>query len=330
MIKVENLSKSFKINKPATGLMGTLKSLVSNTHEIKDVVKDISFEIDEGEIVGFLGPNGAGKSTTIKMMTGILYPTSGRCVANNLVPYENRIENAKNIGVVFGQRTQLWWDLPLADTFLILKKIYHVSDSDYEFRYKKLNEFLDIRSFADQTVRTLSLGQRMRADLAASLLHNPKILYLDEPTIGLDIIVKDNMIATLKELQKEFNTTIVLTTHDMSDIERLCKRVIIIDKGSLIYNDSIAGLKQKYGSMGSLEIKCENTTDLNKDSFSKLQDEYNITCNVNIEENSLHIEYNKDKQDIVNLINVFHEYVKIKDIVVKDIAIEDVIKKIYL
>lgn len=193
MIEVKHISKDFVTPKKYPGLKGAVKGLFSNEKIVKTAVDDISFSIDKGEIVGYIGSNGAGKSTTIKMMTGILRPTRGECLVAGIDPNKRRKENAQNIGVVFGQRTQLWWDLPLSESFTVLKEIYNVSDRDYAERMDFLNRVLDMQDFLEQPVRTLSLGQRMRADLGAALLHNPKVLYLDEPTIGLDLIVKDNI-----------------------------------------------------------------------------------------------------------------------------------------
>lgn len=248
MIKIENVSKEFVSPKKYPGLKGAIKGLFSTEKVIKKAVDDISFSIEKGEIVGYIGSNGAGKSTTIKMMTGILTPTKGTCMVNGLDPSKNRRKNAKNIGVVFGQRTQLWWDLPLSESFTVLKEIYDVSDEDYEQRMEFLNEVLELRDFFDKPVRTLSLGQRMRADLGAALLHNPKVLFLDEPTIGLDLVVKDNMRKAIKEINEKYQTTVILTTHDIEDIEELCSRIIIIDEGKKIYDGSLQQLKETYGA----------------------------------------------------------------------------------
>ena len=203
MIEVKHIYKDFVSPKKYPGLKGAIKGLFSTEKVVKRAVEDISFNIEKGEIVGYIGSNGAGKSTTIKMMTGILNPTKGECLVNGLNPSKNRRKNAKNIGVVFGQRTQLWWDLPLSESFTILKEIYNVSDEDYEKRMEFLNKVLELQDFFDKPVRTLSLGQRMRADLGAALLHNPKVLYLDEPTIGLDLIVKDNIRNAIKEINEK-------------------------------------------------------------------------------------------------------------------------------
>ncbi len=248
MIEVNHISKEFVSPKKYPGLKGAIKGLFSKEKVIKKAVDDISFQIQDGEIVGYIGSNGAGKSTTIKMMTGILTPTTGNCIVNGVDPNKKRKENAQNIGVVFGQRTQLWWDLPLSESFTILKEIYNVSEEEYKKQMEFLNEVLELSEFFDRPVRNLSLGQRMRADLGAALLHNPKVLYLDEPTIGLDVLVKDNIRKAIKEINEKYHTTVILTTHDIGDIEELCDRIIIIDEGKKIYDGGIEELKASYDS----------------------------------------------------------------------------------
>lgn len=248
MIEVNHVTKEFVSAKKYPGLRGAVKGLFSREKISKRAVDDISFHIRKGEIVGYIGSNGAGKSTTIKMMTGILTPTRGVCKVNGVDPSKHRKKNAQNIGVVFGQRTQLWWDLPLSESFTILKEIYNVSDEDYKERMAFLNRVLSLEEFFTQPVRNLSLGQRMRADLGAALLHNPPVLYLDEPTIGLDLVVKDNIREAIREINEQYETTVVLTTHDIGDIEELCSRIIIIDSGKLIYDGSLSDLKDRYGT----------------------------------------------------------------------------------
>lgn len=255
MIEVNHISKEFVSPKKYPGLKGAIKGLFSNEKVRKLAVDDISFSIGDGEIVGYIGSNGAGKSTTIKMMTGILTPSKGECLVNGVNPSKNRMQNAQNIGVVFGQRTQLWWDLPLSESYTILKEIYNVSDEDYKSRMEFLNKVLDLPEFFDRPVRTLSLGQRMRADLGAALIHNPKVLYLDEPTIGLDLVVKDKIREAIREINEEFNTTVILTTHDIGDIEELCSRIIIIDEGKKIYDGGLDELKDTFGTKRKVDRK---------------------------------------------------------------------------
>lgn len=247
IISARGLSKDFKIVDKAPGLFGALKGLVKRKYHVVTAVNNIDLDIYPGEIIGYIGANGAGKSTTIKMMTGILTPSSGEVRVNGLIPYKSRMKNAKHIGVVFGQKTQLWWDLPLSETFSILKEIYEVPDDIYKEQMHYFDQIFELSDFMSQTVRTLSLGQRMRADLAASMLHNPKVLYLDEPTIGLDVSVKERMRAAIKDMNARYGTTIILTTHDMSDIEELCNRIVMIDKGQLLYNGHIEEIRRDYG-----------------------------------------------------------------------------------
>ena len=259
MIQVENLRKEFKKTIKEPGLKGSFKSLFKPKTERVVAVDDISFEVPKGEILGFIGPNGAGKSTVIKMLTGILTPTSGRCTINGKNPTVNRKSYVKEIGVVFGQRTQLWWDLPLRETYGVLKEIYEVDEKSYRERMAFLNETLDLESFISSPVRTLSLGQRMRADIAASLLHSPKVLFLDEPTIGLDVVVKDNIRRAIEQINRQEQTTVILTTHDLADIELLADRIVMIDKGKNVFDGSVGELKTRYGQMRELNFVTDST-----------------------------------------------------------------------
>ncbi|MEO2601620.1 MULTISPECIES: ABC transporter ATP-binding protein [Clostridium] len=329
LIKVCNLTKEFKTNKKYPGFKGAIKSLFSTEYTVTSAVDNMNFEIEEGEVVGYIGSNGAGKSTTIKMMTGILTPTSGKVEVNGIIPYENRTENAMNIGVVFGQRTQLWWDLPLSETFSLLRDIYSVSSEDFKERMKFFNEVLEIDEFMLRPVRTLSLGQRMRADLAASLIHNPKILYLDEPTIGLDVVVKEKVRNAIKQINKKYNTTVILTTHDLEDIEELCDRIIIIDKGVKIYDGSLSEIKEKYGYMTNVSIlikKNELEDKININSYFNLD---NNDLNLSDEDGKINITFNKNKISQMEIIQYFMENYILQDFSVKETSIDDIIKKIY-
>lgn len=328
MIRVENLSKDFKINKKYAGFKGAIKSFFTSEYTIKKAVDNISFEINDGEIVGYIGANGAGKSTTIKMMTGILKPTNGIVSVNGLVPYENREKNAKNIGVVFGQKTQLWWDLPISETFSLLKDIYDVSDEDFNERMSFLKEVLELDEFFLSPVRTLSLGQRMRADLAAALIHNPKVIYLDEPTIGLDVVVKERVRKAIKEINEKYNTTIILTTHDLNDIEELCSRIIIIDRGKKIYDGEINGVKEKFGYLTTVEIQIKEEINLeNFNEFNEMKDDCEFKLNFN--ENKLSITFNKNKISSSEIIGRVMKKLSVIDFVVKETSIEDIVKKMY-
>lgn len=326
MIKVENLSKEFKISKKYPGFKGALRSFFSTEYTIKKAVDDISFEINDGEIVGYIGANGAGKSTTIKMMTGILTPSSGRIIVDGVIPYENREKNAKNIGVVFGQKTQLWWDLPVSETFPLLKDIYGVSDEDYEERMNYFKEILGLDEFFLSPVRTLSLGQRMRADLAAALIHNPKIIYLDEPTIGLDVVVKESVRKAIKDINEKYGTTIILTTHDLNDIEELCNRIIIIDSGKKIYDGELEGVKEQFGYLTTIEIQLKDKSNIEKINFARFKDD---DFKLNMKESKINITFNKNNISSADIIGKVMKKSKVIDFNIKETSIEDIVKKMY-
>lgn len=326
MIKVENLSKEFKISKKYPGFKGALRSFFSTEYTIKKAVDDISFEINDGEIVGYIGANGAGKSTTIKMMTGILTPSSGRIIVDGVVPYENREKNAKNIGVVFGQKTQLWWDLPVSETFPLLKDIYGVSDEDYEERMNYFKEILGLDEFFLSPVRTLSLAQRMRADLAAALIHNPKIIYLDEPTIGLDVVVKESVRKAIKYINEKYGTTIILTTHDLNDIEELCNRIIIIDSGKKIYDGELEGVKEQFGYLTTIEIQLKDKSNIEKINFARFKDD---DFKLNMKESKVSITFNKNNISSADIIGEVMKKSKVIDFNIKETSIEDIVKKMY-
>lgn len=329
MIYVENLRKEFKKTVKESGVKGSLKSFFKPQKEIITAVKDINFHVDKGEILGFIGPNGAGKSTVIKMLTGILTPTSGSCTINGFNPQKNRREYVKGIGVVFGQRTQLWWDLPLCETYTVLKEIYEVEDSKFKKRMDFLNEVLELDNFIKSPVRTLSLGQRMRADIAASLLHSPKVLFLDEPTIGLDVVVKDNIRKAIAKINAEENTTVVLTTHDLEDIELLSKRIVMIDKGSKVFDGKIADLKSKYGQMRDIAFvsKKENYLEaLNLEKqFSLSEDDFAIES----DGASCSVRFNNTIVSVSDMLSYILSKIEVKDINVKDADIEDIIRRLY-
>lgn len=331
MIEVKNISKDFVSAKKYPGLKGAIKGLFSSEKVVKHAVKDISFSIGDGEIVGYIGSNGAGKSTTIKMMTGILNPTSGECLVNGVNPSKNRKVNAQNIGVVFGQRTQLWWDLPLSESFTILKEIYNVSDEEYAERMEFLNRVLELDRFFSSPVRTLSLGQRMRADLGAALLHNPKVLYLDEPTIGLDLVVKDNIRDAIREINQKYNTTVILTTHDIEDIEELCNRIIIIDDGKKIYDGSLADLKEEYGTMRTVTMEVKNIEELQQ---LNLAQEFGIApeqCRLEVdgENNTCQVMFDKHQIQVPQILARIMECTEVKDVQIQETELAEIVKAIY-
>jgi ABC-2 type transport system ATP-binding protein len=320
IIEVEHLMKDFMVAKRETGLLGAMKSLVKREHIKKEAVKDVSFSIEEGEMVGYIGPNGAGKSTTIKMLTGILVPSSGRVKVNGIVPYENRQENAKNIGVVFGQRTQLWWDLPTIESFELLKEIYQVSNKRYKENMDTFTEILGLDEFLNTPVRQLSLGQRMRADIAASLLHDPPILFLDEPTIGLDVVAKEKMRTFIKEINNERKITVILTTHDMEDIEKLCERMILIDHGQKVYDGEMAVVKEKFGKNRTLIVDLEESSHRLKLTGGEVFKE---------EASRFWIRFNRDAVSASELIAQITKTHNIKDLTVEEPEIESIISRIY-
>lgn len=331
MIQVKHVTKEFVSQKKYPGLKGAIKGLFSNEKVSKTAVDDISFSIQKGEIVGYIGSNGAGKSTTIKMMTGILVPSKGECLVDGINPSKNRKQNAQNIGVVFGQRTQLWWDLPLSESFTILKEIYDVSDEDYHKRMEFLNRVLELNEFFDRPVRTLSLGQRMRADLGAALLHNPKVLYLDEPTIGLDLVVKDNIRNAIKEINEKYQTTVILTTHDIGDIEELCSRIIIIDEGKKIYDGSLEQLKDTYGTKRKVTVEIRKTDQIGKLDLKKALnvEKQDFSLELDSENNQLSVTFDKNKIHVPQLLSAIMEVAEVTDIKLQETELAEIVKEIY-
>lgn len=301
---MKNVCKDFKVLNRHEGLKGSIQDLFSRDYKTISAVKDVSLEVGRGEIIGYLGPNGAGKSTTIKMMTGVLEPTSGEILVNGKIPYKNRTENCENIGVVFGQRSQLWWSLPLIESFKLLRDIYMVPKNEYDDMIELYKSLVDIEPIINKPVRQMSLGQRTLSDILAAFLHNPAIVFLDEPTIGLDVSMKDKIRSLIKGLNQEKNTTVILTTHDMGDVDALCKRIVIIDKGTKIYDNDIEHLKGYFGSYRTLHMRLADDT-----WESMLIDE--------------------KETDIMDVIMRKQKETKIKDIRLEEISTEEVIKKIY-
>lgn len=326
VIELKNVRKEFVTTRHYPGWKGAVKGLFTKEKEKKIAVNDVSLRIKEGEIVGYIGSNGAGKSTTIKIMSGILTPTVGSCVVNGLEPYRERKKNARNIGVVFGQRTQLWWDLPLSETYTVLKEIYEVSDRDFAERMDFFQEVLGLQEFIHSTVRTLSLGQRMRADLAAALLHNPKVLYLDEPTIGLDVVVKDKIRQAIREINEKYNTTVILTTHDLNDIEELCRRIIIIDAGRKIYDSTLDQLKRDYGYRCSIFFEWKELP--NETQAGMLQ---NMGEKIEFvkQDKGAKVSFSKNDVTVAEVIAKVMGIIEVKDIQIKETELTDIVKNIY-
>jgi ABC-2 type transport system ATP-binding protein len=325
-IDVKQLRKEFKVQQSRGGLKGAVQDLFRREYKEIRAVKDISFQIPKGEICGYIGENGAGKSTTIKMLTGILVPTSGEIRVNGFVPYKDRETFVSGIGVVFGQRSQLWWDIGVIESFQLLKKVYRVSEADFKERLDELVERLQLQDLLASPVRKLSLGQRMRCELAASLLHNPSILFLDEPTIGLDIMVKTEIREFLKSLNRRYETTILLTTHDLQDIEALCSRVIMLDDGRIIYDGSLEELKAKWGKGKEVFLQFEQAVTL-----ARLQE---LTAGLEVAwqlENELtaKVFIPQNRANVSEVLSRVVGVLDIQDIKIIETQTDDVVRQIY-
>lgn len=319
-IKVEALCKSFKVAKRNSGVKAALKSFFKREYKIVDAVKDVSFEIEKGEIVGYIGPNGAGKSTTIKMLSGILKPTAGNIIIDGLNPFKDRRKYVSKIGVVFGQRSQLAWDIPAEDTFDLLRDIYKINNNEYQKTKEELVNLLDIKDIIKQPVRSLSLGQRMRCEIAASLLHKPEILFLDEPTIGLDTTSKKIVREFIKKINKQQKVTIILTTHDMFDIDALAKRIILIGRGKILYDGTLNNLKRKYGSYKNVTVNTKENIKITKLNGVIKKEKINGGYNFIIDSNIL---------TISKFVNYLSKNYSIEDIDIDNENIDDMILKLY-
>lgn len=318
-IEVKHVSKSFKVVKREKGFKNALKSFFKREYIMVDAARDINFSIEKGEIVGYIGPNGAGKSTTIKILSGILLPDHGSVRVGSLDPAKDRKKYVKNIGVVFGQRSQLWWDIPANDTFELLKDMYDIEEPNYEKTKNELVKLLRLEKIINIPVRQLSLGERMRLEIAASLLHQPEILFLDEPTIGLDAISKKIVREFIKKLNQNFKTTVILTTHDMSDIEALAKRIILIGKGEILYDGTLQKLKNKYGNNKMVKIFTKDKVEVNKKGitdFSKKEYGYEFIIDVN-------------ELTISDFLKYISTRINIDDIEIDNANIDDIIVKTY-
>lgn len=325
IIEIKNITKEFKVLNRREGLKGSIKDLFSRDYKIVRAVDNISMTIQQGEIVGYLGPNGAGKSTTIKMMTGILEPTSGEILVGGNVPYENRTKNAQEIGVVFGQRSQLWWALPLVESFKILKDIYGVSDKDYEGMLALYQSLVDIEPLLHKPVRQMSLGQRTLSDILAAFLHNPKIVFLDEPTIGLDVSMKAKIRTLIHALNQEKHTTVILTTHDMGDVDALCRRIVIIDKGKMLYDNDIEHLKGFFGSYRTLKIRIDGSLKQLAEEIDRKFSDFKVSA----DDEWISILVDEEKATVMEVLSRLQQSYKIRDMQLEEISTEEVIKKIY-
>jgi ABC-2 type transport system ATP-binding protein len=320
LIKAEDLSKTFRIYSQGEGIRGYLKSFVKRDYEEVHAVEGLDLEISEGEMIGYIGSNGAGKSTTVKMLTGILEPSSGTIEVDGRDPHKHRKKNAMNIGVVFGQKTQLWWDLPVKESFKLLKEIYEVEDEAYEKRIDEFNDVLQVDEFWDQPVRKLSLGQKMRCELAAAFLHHPKIVYLDEPTIGLDVAVKERIRDFIRKMNEEKDITVMLTTHDIGDIEDLCERIVVLDAGKKIYDGSLDKLVNRFSSRRLvMQINRPEEFDLEVEGVKEIK---------NTEE-GLEVVFDREVISASDLMRIILEDYDVQDFQIREPDIEEVVKKVY-
>lgn len=325
IIEIKNVTKEFKVLNRREGLKGSIKDLFSRDYKTVRAVDNISMSIQQGEIVGYLGPNGAGKSTTIKMMTGVLEPTSGEILVSGNVPYRSRAKNAQEIGVVFGQRSQLWWALPLVESFRLLKDIYQIPDKDYEDMIALYRSLVDIDPLLHKPVRQMSLGQRTLSDILAAFLHNPKIVFLDEPTIGLDVSMKSKIRTLIHALNQQKNTTVILTTHDMGDVDALCQRIVIIDKGKMLYDNDISHLKGFFGSYRTLRIRVDGSLPEQAEVIGKLLPE----CSVKADDEWISILVNEEKLSVMDVLAALQKQFAVSDMQLQEISTEEVIRKIY-
>lgn len=335
IIEIKEVTKTFRVLQRHEGFKGTFRDLFSRDYKEITAVDHVSMSVEAGEIVGYLGPNGAGKSTTIKMMTGILEPSSGSILVNGKVPYRNRAQNAQNIGVVFGQRSQLWWALPVIESFKILKDMYAIPDAVYKYNMERYEELVGIRELYSKPVRQMSLGQRTLCDILASFLHNPPVVFLDEPTIGLDVSMKSKIRDLILALNHERNTTVILTTHDMGDVEALCRRIMIIDKGQVIYDDSIQQLKQFFGAYRTLRILPSSE---DAASESKLPGYKEALCHLLpdaahtefvTDEGWISILVPEDEIPLMKVLSNLQTLIPVRDVRIEEITTESVIRKIY-
>jgi len=325
IIEVAELSKHFRTFRRREGIWGGLQNLFVRDYKTVSAVDRVSFTIERGEMVGYIGPNGAGKSTSIKMLTGILVPTSGKAVVNGFIPYKQRRQYVRTIGVVFGQRTQLWWDIAVIESFKLLRRIYDVSQRDFDARMEQFNHILGISDYLHTPVRKLSLGERMRCDLAAALLHNPPLLFLDEPTIGLDVVAKHHIREFLRTINREYQTTVLLTTHDLDDIEELCKRILIIDHGKVLFDGALALLKSRL--LRTKHIKFAVKQRIDSDTLRLFAGD-GVSVD-QVDEVTFRLRFDRTKVSGADLIRKLLAEHDVRDLLIEDEPIEEIIKRIY-
>ena len=324
-VEADGLTKDFRSFKRKEGIRGALQNLFVREYATVRAVDAVSFLIQPGEMVGYIGPNGAGKSTTVKMLTGILEPSGGRAVVNGLVPYRDRIKYTRTIGAVFGQRTQLWWDIAVVESFRLLQRIYEVSDADFAARVDVFDEVLELKRYWHTPVRKLSLGERMRCDLAAALLHNPPLVFLDEPTIGLDVVAKTNVRVFLKEINRRYGTTMLLTTHDLADIEELCPRLMIIDHGRVLFDGKLAELKRQLWRQ--MQVKIELKDAAQAVPFESLS--LDGIATEKVDELTYRLSFDRDEHTAGDVIRRIVSAVDVRDIFIEEEPIEEIVRRIY-
>ncbi|MCI0521000.1 MAG: ATP-binding cassette domain-containing protein [Chloroflexi bacterium] len=320
IISVKHLKKYFQIAKRQPGMAGAVRSLFARELITVRAVDGVSFDVHEGELVGYLGPNGAGKSTTLKMLTGLLAPTDGKLVINGRVPWRERKAHVATIGAVFGQRTTLWWDLPVIESLELLRHIYKIPTFRFRRNLAEFRELLELDAFLDAPVRSLSLGQRMRADICAAMLHDPALIFLDEPTIGLDVVAKEKIRQFIRHASQERKTTVLLTTHDLSDVEKLCQRVMIIDRGRLLYDGDLDTLRRRFGG------KRELVVDFAEEYDSALVEGAEIASQ---EGSQVTYRFERGSVAASELIGRLSERYRIQDLQVREPDIEDTVRRIY-
>ena len=321
IVEARDLRKVFRTPKRTPGPLGALRTLFSREVEERVAVGGVSFSLEPGELVGYIGPNGAGKSTTIKMLTGILVPTSGEIRVAGLVPYKQRKENGRNIGVVFGQRSQLYWDLPLIESFELLRAIYAIPERTYRRNLDEFVDILDMTDFLRTPVRQLSLGQRMRGDFAGALLHSPAVVYLDEPTIGLDVVAKQAIREFIARINAERGATIILTTHDLADVERLCRRIVLIDRGTLIYDGDVERIKSEYGRFRMLIVRYSDSAPQPQLEGAEL---------VGMEDATARYRFDRNLQRADLLVRQASERYRVEDVTFEEPDLESIIRRIYV
>lgn len=332
LIEIEGLEKHFKVLNRREGLLGSIKDLFSGDYRMVKAVDGISLSIEEGEIVGFLGPNGAGKSTTIKMMVGALMPSGGRICINGFVPFKDRRRYVNQIGVVLGQRSQLWWDIPVVESFRVLKEIYEISDEDYAASLAMFRKLIDLENVLRTPVRNLSLGQRTLSDILAAFLHKPKVIFLDEPTIGLDVSIKSKIRTLIKQLNEINKTTVILTSHDVGDVEALCNRIIMIDKGRILYDGETWAFHRLFSAYRTLKVRLDGYALSGDQLTSAVNHKLKPATPISILETGdrwAAISFNEDEINLLDILKCVMDLAKTVDIKVEEVKMEDLIRKSY-